>query len=54
MEQKDIVHATRAVAERITPKGIKKAVGENFSMVIVWVKEWDSTKGRLHGKTYHC
>ena len=23
-------------------------------MVIVWVKEWDSTKGPLHGKTYHC
>jgi hypothetical protein len=53
-EQKDIIHAMRAVPERITPKGIKKAIGENFSMVIVQVKEWDSTKGPLHGKTYHC
>jgi hypothetical protein len=53
-EQKDIIHAMRAVPERITLKGIKKAIGENFSTVIVWVKEWDSTKGLLHGKTYHC
>ena len=52
LERKDIVHTTRAVTERIMPKGIKKAIGENFSMVIVWVKERDSTKGLLHGKTY--
>jgi hypothetical protein len=53
-ERKDIVHATRAIAERITPRGIKKAIGENFSTVIVRVKERDSTKGPLHGKTYRC
>ncbi|KAF8219805.1 hypothetical protein L208DRAFT_805461 [Tricholoma matsutake] len=44
----------RAVTERITTKGIKKAIGENFSTVIVQVKERDSTKGPLHGKTYRC
>ena len=49
-ERKDVVHATRAVAERVTPKGIKKAIGENFSTVIIRVKKQDSTKGPLHGK----
>ena len=49
-EWKDIVHAMRAVPERITPKGIKKAIGENFSTVIVQVKEQDSIQGPLHGK----
>ena len=52
-ERKDVVHAVRAVAERVTPKGIKKAIGENFSLVIVRVKGWDRSKGPLHGKSYH-
>jgi hypothetical protein len=51
-ERKDVVHAVRAVAERVTPKGFKKAIGENFSTVIIRVKERDRKKGPLHGKTY--
>jgi hypothetical protein len=55
-ERKDVVHATKAVAERITPQGMKKAVAENFSTVIVRMKECDRTKGPLHGKicTVRC
>ena len=49
-ERKDVVHAMRAVAERVTPKGIKKAKRENFSTVIVRMKDQDSMKGPLHGK----
>ena len=52
-EQKDFVHAVRAVTEKVTPKGLKKAIGENFSTVIIRVKEWDKKKGPLDGKTYH-
>ena len=51
-EQKDVVHAVRAVTEKVTPKGLKKAIGENFSTVIIWVKEQDKKKGPLDGKTY--
>jgi hypothetical protein len=49
-ERKDVVHAMRAVAERVTSKGTKKAIGESFSTVIIRVKEQDSTIGPLHGK----
>ena len=48
-DRKDVVHATRAVPERVTPKGIKKAIGENFSTVIIRVKKQDRKKGPLHG-----
>jgi hypothetical protein len=48
-DSKDVVHATTAVPEKITPKGIKKAIGENFSIVIIWVKKQDRKKGPLHG-----
>ena len=34
-QRKDVVHAVRAVAERVTRKGIKKAIAENFSTVLV-------------------
>jgi hypothetical protein len=49
-DRKDVVHATRAVPEKMTPQGIKKAVAEHFSTVLVREKERDRTKGPLDGK----